>query len=348
MAIDQGALAKLIKDSGVPFRENGTSYIFTCPRCSKVKLAMYKESGWFRCHHCHIDGFKGRPEYALTELLSLPLGDIRKKLYGSEVPSTLDYIDVNLEDLWNEDEESMPQPVVEVVANEIVWDPDFVGMDKPEAFVDGARYLHSRGLRPEHVEVYDIKFSPADQRVVFPVKVDGKLIGWQARYIRPTEHWSEEQQKTVRIPKILTSYSLVGKGQRWLMFQDRLKGSEHCVLTEGPITALKAHLCGGNVASMGKAVTIHQLETIKKSCRKLYIALDPDAGDQIAKLAYDLYDDLEIYIMQPPQNFLNLDSPENDKDLGDLTEQAVYEIFKKATPEPRGKIYVSLGAVLGH
>lgn len=349
MAIDQGALAKLIKDSGVAVRENATSFVFTCPRCEKKdKLAMYKESGGFVCYYCRANGFKGRAEFALTEILGKPIGEIRKVIYGSDVPPTLDYLDIQLEDIWGEDENALPPPAVVILPVEVAWSPDFVGIDQPEAFVKGARYLHSRGLTPEHVKTYDIKYSPIDQRVIFPVYVGGKLLGWQARYINATERWDPSLQRTIRVPKILTSTSLIGKGQRWLMFQDRLEGSEHCVLTEGPVTALKAHLCGGNVASMGKAVSVHQLEIIKRSCRKLYLALDPDAGEQIAKLAYDLYDDLEIYLLQPPQNFMDLDSSDNDKDLGDFQDEEVYEIFKTAKPEPRGKVYVSLGGILGH
>lgn len=346
MSIDANALAKLIKNSGVAYRENATSYVFECPRCHKRdKLAMYKETGGFICYHCAADGFKGRPEFALAELLNKHIGEIRKIIYGSNIPETLGYLDIQFVDIWNENEDIF-EPSVEVNIPETCWPPDFVGMEDPMAFVKGARYLHKRGIAPEHVQVYDIKYSPVDQRVIFPVKVNGKLIGWQARSITPTERYDEVLDRTIKIPKILTSGSLIGKGQKWLMFQDRLKGSEHCVLAEGPISAIKAHLCGGNVASMGKNVSPFQLETIKKSVKKLYIALDPDAGHEIAKIAYDLYDDLEIYIMRMPQNFNQLDSNENEKDLGDLSPQEVYEVFKSCSPEPRGRIYVSVGGIL--
>lgn len=345
--IDANALAKLIRDSGVAYRENATSYVFECPRCHKKdKLAMYKETGGFICYHCASDGFKGRPEFALAELLNKHISEIRKIIYGSNAPEIFGYLDVQLIDRWNEEEESYPPDNIESNIPETCWPPDFVGMESPMTFVKGARYLHKRGITPEHVVAYDIKYSPVDQRVAFPVQVNGKLIGWQARSINPTERWDAETERMIRIPKILTSGNLVGKGQKWLMFQDRLKGSQHCILAEGPISAIKAHKCGGNVASMGKNVSEYQLKTIKNSVKKLYIALDPDAGQEIAKLAYDLYDDLEIYIMRMPQNFTQLDSEENEKDLGDLSEDEVLEIFLSASPEPRGRIYVSVGGLL--
>lgn len=343
---DPGALNKFIRESGLAYRENATSYMFECPRCQKKdRLAMYKDSGMFRCHKCHIDGFKGRPEFALTELTGKSLGDIRKAIYGSEVPPTMGYLDVILDDLWGDSEEiEVPEP--EVKPPELLWPPDIIGTEDPMSFVKAARYLHSRGITLEHVNTYDIRYSVVDRRVVFPVKIDGKLAGWQARFIGPTKVWLEDEERYRIIPKILTSESLMGKGQRWLMFQDRLKGSDHCVLAEGPISAIKAHKCGGNVASMGKAVSEYQLKTITKNVNKLYIALDPDAGEAIAKLAYDLYDELEIYLLQPPQDLLNVDSPENDKDLGDMLDEQVYEAFRRARPEPRGKLYISLGNVL--
>lgn len=346
MSIDPNALSKLIRNSGVAFRENATSYVFECPRCHKKdKLSMYKETGRFICYHCAVDGFQGRPEFALCELLNRHIGEIRKIIYGSDIPDTLGYLDVQFVDIWGENEDIF-EPELNVNIPEVCWPPDFVGIEDPLAFVKGARYLYNRGITPEHVSVYDLKYSPADQRVIFPVKVENKLIGWQARSINPTERWDQENNRMVRIPKILTSGGLVGKGQKWLMFQDRLKGVDHCVLAEGPISAIKAHRCGGNVASMGKNVSLHQLNIIKNSVKKLYIALDPDAGNEIAKLTYDLYDDLEIYLMRMPQNFESLDSEENEKDMGDLSENEVYEIFKECRPEPRGKIYISVGGLL--
>lgn len=349
MAVDSAALDKLIRESGVSFRENGTSFMFECPRCQKKdRLAMYKASGWFVCYYCRSSGFKGRPEFALTELLGMPLVDIRKRIYGTDIPTNLSLLNVQLDDYWGENEEEMPAPELQVNLPETLWPPDAVGLEAPRTFVKGARYLHGRGITPALVEAYDIRYSPVDKRVLFPVKVDGRLIGWQARYIGQTERWDEEQERLIRIPKIITSDSLVGKGQRWLMFQDRLKGSEHCVLTEGPVTAIKAHLCGGNVASMGKDVSAFQLDFIRRNVRKLYLALDSDAGEAITRITYDLYDDLEVYTMNVPQNWEWYDDPNNEKDLGDLECAEVFELFKSAQRVPRGRMYISVGGILSY
>jgi hypothetical protein len=57
---------------------------------------------------------------------------------------------------------------------------------------------------------------------------------------------------------------------------------------------------------------------------------------------------MEIYLMTTPQNFEAWDSPQNEKDNGDLSEDEVYDLFRSAKPEPHGKIYVSVGGLLVH
>lgn len=351
MAFDTQALVKLIKDSGVDFRESGQSFKFKCPRCRKSeKLYLRKSDGRFKCFYCSSNGnFSGKAEFALKELLNLPLKEIQKKLYGFSTDHlSSDYINLELTDFWNDEEDGFTSEVTGPTISSVLWPPDVVGPDKPMAFVKGARYLHSRGVTAEHVRCYDLRYSPVEKRVLFPVKVDDKLVGWQARYVGPTEFFDEEREKTVVIPKILTSDSLRSAGGRYLMFQDRLKGSEHCVLSEGPITAIKAHRCGGNVASMGKEVTQLQLQTIARHCRKLYIALDPDAGLDIMRIVAETHEHMQVFLMTTPQNLDRWDDPDNEKDNGDLTEEEVYDLFRSAKPEPMGKIYISVGGLLVH
>jgi hypothetical protein len=351
MAFDQQALTRLIKDSGLHYRESGQSYKFECPRCHKSeKLYLRKSDGRFKCFYCSSNGnFSGKAEFALRELLSLPLREIQKQLYGHSTEHlSNDYIELDLADFWNEEEDGFTSETLEPALTSVVWPPDFVGPDNPKLFVKGARYLHSRGVTLDHVQTYDLRYSPVEKRVIFPVKVEGKLVGWQGRYIGPTEFFDEERQKTVVIPKILTSKSLTNAGGRYLMFQDRLKASEHAVLSEGPITAIKAHRCGGNVASMGKEVTQFQLQTIARQCKKLYLALDPDAGFDIMRIVVQSYEHMQVFLMTTPQNFERWDDPDNQKDNGDLAEEEVYDLFRSAKPEPFGKIYVSVGGLLVH
>ncbi len=336
---NQEALRKLIEESGVPFRQNSVSWIFCCPLCEKKdKLYLRKVDGRFTCWICkETSGFQGRPEFALTKLLDMPVGQIKKLLYGD---STVEHLKNYLEkpvwkDFWGEDDDEFEIEVEDKLPTGTCWSPDFVGPDDI-AFAPGARYLHKRGLTIEHVNAYQIKYDPPSNRVIFPFIVEGRILGWQARYIGDLLKVNPNTGREYRIPKALTTLPQGIQGV-YVMFQDRLKGSEHCVLTEGPIDAIKAHLCGGNVASLGKGVSDSQLKTIAKYVKKLYVGLDPDAGTDIRRIVDKYSEDFEIYLMQPPKG---------REDFGDCTPEEVYEAFMRAPRIKRGTLMVSLGSRL--
>lgn len=297
---DQLALREIIERGGVPFREGAVSFIFSCPRCSKDrKLYIRKRDGRFCCFVCkESDNFQGKPEYALTEIYSYPLEQIKEKLYGNREENLNKYLDLKLEDPFDSEAESFNEESFDLA--EVQFPKNYTGMLPP-----GREYLINRGLTDFHIKEYGIVYHPEWKCVVFPVYVDGLLVGWQER-------------STVNSFK----YTLKGfKKERVLMFQDRLKGSPHAVLCEGPVDGIKAHLCGGNVVSMGKGVSDFQLEILRESVKKIYLALDPDAGEQIDKICRSLYDDMDIFLLFPPRG---------RKDLGECSFEEVFEQFQKA------------------
>lgn len=339
-SFDPEALAKIVEGGSVPYRQNAISYIFECPRCQKAdKLYIRKRDGIFRCWRCvEVDRFSGKAEWALRELYDLPLHILRTKLYGAELPDTLvEELVLDFEGFGYEDDEVS----VASVPPTLMWPPDFYTFDDGLPFANGARYLASRGINIEHVRTYDIRYAPSERRVVFPVKVNGNLIGWQARFTGPTEVFDEKTGNTRRIPKILTSESLRDTGSRYLMFQDRLKGATHCALAEGPVSAIKLHRVGGNVASMGKAVSRNQLATILSyGVKKLYLALDPDAADEITRIVRDELDsDIDTFLLLPPKG---------REDLGDATPDEVYEQYLNAPRIDAGTLMVSIGGYLAY
>ncbi len=341
MSFDPAALARIIENGSVTYRQNAVSYIFECNRCNSAsKLYIRKRDGIFCCWKCkETSSYKGKAEWALRELYDIPLDEIRTRLYGTELPSQLEELVIVFDDIWGEEDDDEVSAAPS--AKEMEWPPDFYTFDDGLPFLNGAKYLHSRGVNIEHVRTYDIRYSPAEKRVIFPVKVGGKLVGYQARYTGPTEVYDPKTGNSRRIPKILTSKSLRDTGSRYLMFQDRLIGSPHCVLAEGPISAIKAHLCGGNVASMGKAVSKNQLATIASyGVKKLYLALDPDAAAEITRLVNDdLTSDMELYLLMPPKG---------RADLGDATQEEVLQQFNAAPRIDSNTLMVSLGGNLAY
>lgn len=313
----EAEIRSLLQENGVAFKTNGKSFIITCPRCSKKdKLYVRRNDGRFVCWYCkEIDGFHGRPEYALAELCALPMAEIRKRLYGDEStrPAVL-YLDIDLADFEDDDYMDIVEP-----PKAISWPLDFFDLDHA-ASAKGVAYLERRGIPKAIAMEYGIRYYPAKSRVIFPVQSRGSLFGWQERLVEnDTPYWDNRTQKMKSPLKVITSTDL--QRDRTLMFADRLEGSHHAIITEGPVDALKAHLCGGNVATMGKAVAQSQLNLIRNSgIHKLYLGLDPDAYLEINRIR-KLMADVVLYDLRPPAPY---------KDLGEMSMEAVKNLFDHA------------------
>lgn len=300
----------------------------SCPRCrKKEKLYIRQYDGRFVCWYCkEIDNFQGRAEYALAELTPVPMNEMRRRLYGDETEiSNDDQIVFRPEDFLDDDEVTLSSE--EVLAN-ITFTPDILPIDN-ENCAPGREYLESRGVSLELAKKYGVRYSPLHRRVVFPVSYRSELYGWQGRTISENkEYWDDEYEDFITIVKALTSLGL--KKDKTLMFRDNLTGSEHCVLCEGPFDGIKADLCGGNVVTMGKAVSNAQLSMIKNyGIKKLYLALDPDAAAEMRRIL-EYFKDIELYDMRPPKGF----------DLGKLSCQEVKALFDNAIKIDNTRIIV--------
>jgi hypothetical protein len=325
--LDPEVLADIVEGSGLSYDQNSVSWIFTCPRCGKAKkLYLRKRDGRFVCWRCkETDGFQGRAEYALSELLGEHVKDVAKKLYG-DVPLTADlWIDVKLTDFFGDGD----QLDDEFEADEVVqWPYDFYPIDAPEAH-RGRGYLAGRGIPSIIAKEYDVRYCPVTRRVYFPVGANGNLFGWQGRLIIPHEYEIDGEIK--RVPKILSSENI--KREHRLMFADRLRGSEHAVVTEGPFDAIKAHYCGGNVSTMGKAISPGQIELLRCcGVKKIYLALDPDAAEETQRLVHELGGDVELYEMVPEGM--------GKVDIGALRFDEAYELFLNAPRIEPGRVFV--------
>lgn len=329
--LDPIKLQNLIENSGLSFKQNGRSWIFSCPRCQKrEKVYVRKTDGLFVCFHCReTEGFRGRPEFVLSELLGRSISDIQKVLYGDEFAdkSYSELMQVPLLSYFGDDDEVV-EDVVDTLPS-VGWPLDFYPIDHKHS-ARGARYLEGRGIPVAVATGYGIRYCPPTRRVIFPVEARGRLLGWQARSIIPTEMEGDDGIIHTT-PKILTTTGL--RKDLVLMFQDCLRGSEHAIVCEGPVDAIKTGLCGGGVATMGKAVSDSQLRAIKKSgVRKVYLALDPDAAQEMDRVCKELAG-LEMYNLQPAPGF---------KDLGEMDMEGVRQRFLSAPRIDSGQLFIYL------
>jgi hypothetical protein len=297
---------------------------------------MFKANGRFACMKCKAtNNYFGAPEFALADLLKTSVREVKIKLYGLDGGKVDVHLDLRLNDFFDEDEslEEAPEEVREIPL--VDFPHDYYPIDTTEA-QKGAAYLESRGIPMRLAKYYGIRYAPLKKRVVFPVSDHGRLYGWQERLIIPDVFTDPDTGEQKRIPKILSSTGI--PRDRTLMFVDRVRGQKHAVLTEGPIDAIKAHLCKGNVAAMGKAVTAAQMELlILAGVQKLYLALDPDAGEEMQRLHRDYFDFVEMYKMVAP-----IGGTKEKPDLGAMDYDEVYELFRGAEKVNAGMMFYFL------
>ncbi len=300
---DQQALKSYVENSGLSYVETNSSWIFECPRCTKNKLYIYKDSGHFECYRCGF--FKGRANFALAELLGKDHEQIEIELLNVDLSGfTIDTPD---------DEEE------ELVHTEVTYKipPWFVGIDHPKAVA----YLQKRGLPLDVGRYYNLMWDPTKGdpsnpgALVYPIYHKSKLYGWQSRIVQPKQ-WVENG-KVFTAPKATTAPGC--KKTELLMFWDNLDTSEHAILCEGPMDALKLHLVGGAVCTMGKNISDGQMAILigwsNGKRKRVYLALDPDARAEADRLVAR-YDHLfEFYDMIPSAKDLGSHTPEEARDL---------------------------------
>lgn len=323
------ALGTLLENSGLELHKgNHRSWVLDCPHCGKEKkLYIRRRDGRVRCWYCGREGpLEGYPEYALSALLGKPVSDLQLLLYGDGFTAS-PKLDIQLtfsanpnaqEDDWGLEEDLI---ALEEVPPHLDFPLDFKAIDDPGA-TRGLLYLKGRGVSLELAQAYQLMYDPPRQRVVFPVFSRGELLGWQARIIGSTEYVDRRTGEIKNIPKILTTMS-DGWRDRVLMFEHRLQGSPHAVLTEGPFDAIKCHLAGGNVCSMGKTVSDGQMERFKAfGVKRLYLAQDPDAFEETRKLMSAYQSDFEMYYMTAEGTGF--------EDFGAMPPELALECFKRA------------------
>lgn len=299
---DPARLEAYLESAGLSFRRTSRSFVLTCPLCGKDdKLYIFKHSGRFVCWVCKEDkNFHGAPEFALKELTGRPIARIRQDLYGLDAaaPAT-DFLNLDFGELLDETDTIEPDPLPD-----LEWPYHCYPITDSSAAL-GLKYLEGRGISVELALEYDVRYSTKRRSVAFPVYVGTRLVGWQYRTIDPTSILMPDNTVQERLKVISDSGDCDFPRERCVMFQNRLVGS-HAVVCEGPIDALKAHLVGGNVATMGKAVGAKQVELLLNAgITKVYLALDPDAASELEPL-FQKFEDVKVYVVSVPAPFKDL------------------------------------------
>lgn len=308
--------------------KEGAEYVLECPKCFRKKLSVCNtgdKKGLFNCYRC---GFKGNLFDLISELEEITKNAAFKKIIQSRVLETRGN-NALLDLLLTE------QPDIKLPEPEIVKAPayflDLFTIPKNHAVW---QYIYKRGLTEKQAKRWNLQYSTNDQRLIFPVYYDLKLVGWQGRDITGR---SDQDKK---YPKALTGPTLpggTGFKKSWHLFGwDFVKKAKFVTIVEGPIDAIKGE-CVNSIALLGKTISDVQFKRLLtlKFVKTVFVALDPDAIEQSEKLIRQLrpfYD--KVYLVNLP-----------NKDFGESTESEIKEyLYKSSLYQPkfmlniRGKI----------
>lgn len=282
--------------------DNKDEYTLKCPNCpssKSAKLSICKDRKIFHCFRCGIRG-------NLVNFISLYKNCSNKEainiLCNSNLPQINDELVAEILSFFDHENEEKKEN------SKIIFLPDdyrplnFYSNDS-----DCIQYAFKRGIKKEHIELFDIGYSQKLKRIIFPVYENYELVGWQGRDIYNSPI------------KALTCPGM--EKANYIYNYDNVIGKKEAILCEGPIDAIHAYKYN-SMAIFGKKISKIQLNLLLKlNLDIIYLGLDEDAGKEKIELANSLYGFIpKIKILSFP----------NSKDLGDSSEEEIEQYVKKS------------------
>lgn len=246
-------------------------YICRCPFCGKEKkLWVQKENKIFQCWVCKEKGHI----YRLVGVLKGISWDEAYKLVHKVDPQCTKYDEVLnfvLKNDLSQKEENSHLPNLELPAR-----MKFT-LDLPDSH-EAREYLEYRGIDENKIHYFDIHYDEIDNRIIFPVYLYDKLVGWQGRDITGMAQPKIKSSPDFPKAKVLYNYNQIFYSM-----------PEYAMLVEGPIDAIKAQDFNA-IGLFGKFLNTEQLNLLLKipTLKKMYIALDPEEQEQRNHLMKEL------------------------------------------------------------
>jgi predicted nucleic acid-binding Zn-ribbon protein len=309
----------IIEECGHTYKDKGRSIHTECPSCGRSdKFSILKANGACICYRGSCDFGKRWFEDWMMLAGNMTRQDARKRLYGELSHKRIEENEKDPGAIFRTfkatEEESKRETVRAIEFPEY----HMISINSSEA-AEAQEYLRRRGVSLELAVKHNMHYSPSHRRVIFPVVIDGRVCGWQGRHIDPVDD------------KLRMRNNVGFRREILVMFADQLKNSDYAIVCEGPFDALKFDKVGGYVATMGKSITDHQLETILSyGPKKIYLALDDDATQEMREMKHRV-DPLPVYRIFIPESCVSRCEAIGKKaDFGECTLEECEEAFRNA------------------
>lgn len=319
--IEKFDVEKYFNQKKIRYTQNTTEWIIrTCPFCGGTsnrggkqhvnKLYISKDTKQFFCQICQA-GAGQNLIHLIAEFEDDTYNSAYERIRG-KIPRLPDLIDESKDILVDGSSPKSYTKVIKYDLPSIDLPPNFYNFCRPHKLnLDGFYYLKSRGIDNVNlIRAFDLRYCPEMQRVIFPVYINGKVVGWQGRDI--TNKWQSERS----YPKALTSKGFYKS--RMLYGYHLVEDKRSVMITEGPIDAIKGYLCNA-VAVFGKTLSETQLELLKKmpNLKEITVALDPEETQSTSTMCKKLVPFFDVYTIEIPK----------DTDIGDYTPEQVERFY---------------------
>lgn len=320
MSISQFAINKYIEsfdletylyNYGVDFEDRGHDFLLKhCPDCDKAKKCfVHKDKKFYHCYRCDTSS-------NLFGLMSAIENLPRKEIFKREVKNIETHINqdkhVEIADLHKFD---LNKPLEDRSSAYSFKDAEFPMNFYKVNLADGSdqsNYLLGRGFTQDMVDEFNIHYSQAERRIVFPFYWNDRLVGWQGRDITGLSDL-----------KALTKPDRFRKEHFLFGYSRLMRDVKFVTIVEGPVDLIKSRKYNP-VALLGSSFGPYQLNLLLSlpNLKTIFMGLDPEEEEKKEKIYKVISPFFDVYDV--------VDLPDGCGDLGDCTEQQVGEALAKS------------------
>ncbi len=308
--INKFDIERFLKSHNIDYDDsNEQYYILNCinPNCLREnKLILNKISKQWKCFVCYSG-------WNLLDFISQVDG-ISKQQAWNLVFKDIEYIgdEVLTKKIIENTYHINPDEVVNLELKEIQLPYHFQSINLKDN-APQSLYLQNRGIDQEIVDLFELKFDPVSQRIIFLIYDHlERLVGWQGRDITDLS-----EIKAITKPNGFKKSLILFNYNQYL-------DEDTITLVEGPIDSVKGYQYNA-VALLGKSLNSFQrlLLFANPNLKKIIIALDQDA----LSMSYSIAKELSLYYQVSI-----IEDYGNHKDLGGCSLREIDEIFNNLKP----------------